>query len=273
MIESLIDTLRSYQLSGYVQWWIFAQTRIAAVALGQTDVITLLDRLLPVVERANAARRDYTRTRGRHLGSDDARVLDQQIDRQVSSTWSLIDALIRQEGPLASAARRLQEAAFPGGLAAHVNAPYLEQATHNAAFVAVLADPAHADVVAWLHLDAVRETLERLAPAFLAAIGVNTPVTARDVQAAERAGENATLRLVCAIVGAYDEDDPRQRATRDQLLRPYLGAQELLRREYQRRRSATPACDVAAHDAPAAEPPAEASPTEASPQKIGRAHV
>lgn len=237
-IVSLVNLLKSYHLNGFIQRWVLLQIQAIAVAIGHESLIKACQEALPTVDAANKLRREYERTQHKHLGSDLAAQLDQQIDREVGAIHRRVSSLVHEDGSLSEAAQRLLEEAFPAGLGHHVGATFIEQATHNQALLDVLSKKEHAAIVDYLRLGDNRDRLTALTPRFNQAIGVASPITGAKVHEAELAGENAIMKLVCGIVFAFDETDPAQKATRDRLLAPFLGANDTLGSEYARRAKA-----------------------------------
>jgi hypothetical protein len=138
-----------------------------------------------------------------------------------------------------AAAVRLLSAAFPMVLTDHINAPYAEQRSHNAALAALLRSEAWAADLAAAHLGAIVravllaiDTFERRYTASRSeVIGVRWD----EVRAADAEAHEGLCRLVAAILVAA-EDDP---ALETRLLRPVLDEQEATRRSP--RRAAAPA--------------------------------
>ena len=249
MLTSLITILKSYKLNGLIQLWILHQLQTLAAKLNQPLIVQAVAAALPDVEEANRLRRAWERLQKKHQGSDLARVLDQQIDRQVSATHRRLQGLAELGGDLGAAAAAMLELAFPRGLAHHVNAPHLEQAGHNLNLLVVLRDLQHKDVSDYLHLGDLRKELEALVPKFNAAIGLGDPITSERVHLAEKIGENAVMKVVCTIIASYDEKKPDELRLRDALLEPFLGANAHLGEKYadraKKRDEAT--CDDVAH--------------------------
>jgi hypothetical protein len=232
MLTSLITILKSYKLNGLIQLWILSQLQSLAAALKQPLITQAITDALPAVEEANRLRRAWERLQKKHQGSDLARTLDQQIDRQVSATHKRLQGLAELGGDLGAAATTMLEQAFPRGLAHHVNAPHLEQAGHNLNLLTVLRDPEHKDVSDYLHLGDLRKELEVLVSRFNAAIGLSDPITSERVHLAEKIGENAVMKVVCIIIANYDENKPDELRLRDALLEPFLGANRHLGEKY-----------------------------------------
>jgi len=176
-------------------------------------------------------------------GHEDAlRDVDGEVDAAIVRLHRKLVADAAAYGPdepEGAAAVRLLSAAFPMVLTDHINAPYAEQRSHNAALAALLRSEAWAADLAAAHLGAIVravllaiDTFERRYTASRSeVIGVRWD----EVRAADAEAHEGLCRLVAAILVAA-EDDP---ALETRLLRPVLDEQEATRRSP--RRAAAPA--------------------------------
>lgn len=230
---SFVQVLDAYEMPALVQREILLRTEILARTLGATEVALVAEAGLPDVRHALEVRR--RRGVDRRHDPESAAQLDLQIDRRLSALHRALRDLLKQ--PEANAARRLLEAAFPAGLKAHVHAPHVALSALNHHVLQVLTDEEHRALLSIPHLADLVAPLADLIPRFDAALAAEAELSTAALHAAERAGEDAVMRLVCKIIIHGAKDDPSAEALREQLLQPYLEAQARLGQLAARRRA------------------------------------
>lgn len=238
------ELLKLHRLSPERQLTALAMMTEAAATtdLGLEGLRAAIARQSAVAERLRGLQATWDRQRGAGSSRAVAEALASSTDLVADD--AAVDAAIGRlhrklvadlaaygdEEPEGQLARRLLEAAFPIGLAAHVRAPFAEQRTHNAALAALLrSDTWAADIEA-----------ARLGPILRPLLAAIDHFEARYAAARRDAGELSWSDLRAAAAEAHEglcllvahalvasEGDP---ALAQRLLRPILEEQEATRR-------------------------------------------
>lgn len=229
-----LDT--SHRLSLYNQW------QPLLLADGLTAVQSYLVRARAHDQHTQALEIQWrTRESKGRYGPSTVR-LDNQLDHALIGTHDMAAAQMRgmaPEHPIVAAASRVLSQAFPLGVKAVVNAPYIEQAAEVERILSLFDGPLASDTVL-LHLTDRVARLHELAREYRRAVDDgNQRLMFDHVQAAQARGMSYVYEILVQILAAYhDTDVPAAVASRGRYVSVLLRQENRLRAQRQARRRA-----------------------------------
>lgn len=233
MDSNLYNLLSAIKLSTARRLSLYNQWQPLLVAFGLTDIEAYLERARAHDRETLAVEMRWQQRESNGIFGPETVALDRTLDDAVVGVHDMALAQTRgrpPEHPSVQAAQRVLDRAFPLGLGAVVNAPYVQEAALVERIVGQLRGPLAADV-ATLHLGSMVDNLAEMAERYRQAVDTgNQRLTFAQVRAAQVRGLEYTAELFMSIMAAFrDGDDPDSLDARGKFLAAFSAHQQQAR--------------------------------------------
>jgi hypothetical protein len=217
------------------------QTRQAALGAGLNALATHCAAAITHDEGTRDLEARWAGDKDASQYAPEARPVDIQVDIALSALRDSINAEARDAepgDPLAAAAQKLEQLAFPDGLAAVIKRVYVDELNELQRIIALLQSPEWSVLVPKLGLERRLLRLIDLETKYAAVIALPAKTTSFDeVKAARTQGQTLMLQAVAMILGQYPSESDADVAGRRALLEPILKQNEAIRAYLRERRS------------------------------------